>query len=89
MKEIEKLKYWLLQVAKLASEKPEFYNPLRVGEAKKIRDYVLKHRDMFTPEDEKRDCAICAHSFTNPFDESFCDKGRKGTRVCKKFNRKR
>lgn len=89
MKEIEKLKYWLLQVSKLASEKQEFYNPILVADAKKIRDYVLKHREQFLPEEDKRDCYNCSHLFSTPFDEYFCDIGKKGTRVCKQFNRKR
>jgi len=39
--EIDKLRYELYQVAKLAAETPQFYNPLDAAEAKKIRDRVL------------------------------------------------
>jgi hypothetical protein len=88
MKEIEKLKFWLLQISKLASDTPEFYNPLDVAGVKKMRDFVLKHREEFTPGYEKPDCFNCTHFFTNPFDEYLCDIGKKGTRVCKKFNKK-
>lgn len=41
------LKACLLAVSKLASERAEFFNPLDVMEANKIRDYVLSHKDEF------------------------------------------
>jgi len=88
MKEIEKLKYWLVQVSKLASDTPEFYNPMAIADAKRIRNFVLKHREEFLPDSEKRDCYNCTHLFSNPFDEYFCDIGRKGTRACKMFNKR-
>jgi hypothetical protein len=34
----------LLAVSKLAAETPQFFNPLAVMEAKKIRDHVLANR---------------------------------------------
>lgn len=36
-----------LALAKLASDKPEFFNPLEVADAKRIRDYVLRNRELF------------------------------------------
>lgn len=42
------LKAALLSVSKLASERAEFFNPLHVMDAKRIRDYVLSHRDEFS-----------------------------------------
>ena len=34
---------------------------------------------------EPAECDDCAHSFRNPFDQLFCELGRKGTRICGKF----
>jgi len=30
-------------------------------------------------------CDDCRHSFTNPFDQRFCSKGKTATRLCKDF----
>ena len=45
---VSELKAALLSVSKLASERAEFFNPLNVMDAKRIRDYVLSHRDEFS-----------------------------------------
>lgn len=42
--EIKTLKAQLLFVSMLAAETPQFFNPLAVMEAKKIRDHVLANR---------------------------------------------
>ena len=34
-------------------------------------------------------CEDCEHSFTNPFDELICRKGRTGRVTCKEFRRKK
>jgi len=39
--EIERLKAERLVLAKLASDKPEFYNPLAVYDAKELRERIL------------------------------------------------
>lgn len=44
-KTLEEWQYQRLMLAKLASDKAEFYNPLVVFEAKKIRDDILAERD--------------------------------------------
>jgi len=85
---LDRLRYWIIQLAKLSSEKAEFYNPFDVSEAKKIRDFVLNNKGAFCPKVDKRECCQCDHYFTNPFDEYFCKEGRTATRVCKKFKKK-
>lgn len=37
----------------------------------------------------KLTCGDCAHSFSNPFDQRFCEKGNKGTRLCKQFKKRK
>ena len=39
----------------------------------------------YTP---KPTCEDCHFQFDNPFDESFCQKGFKATRVCKQFKKR-
>ena len=42
-------------------------------------------KDRYTP---KPTCYDCHWQFDNPFDESFCQKGFKATRVCKQFKKR-
>lgn len=41
-KTLQEWQYQRIMLAKLASDRPEFYNPLIVYEAKKIRDAIFK-----------------------------------------------
>ena len=40
------------------------------------------------PRTPKPTCYDCKFQFDNPFDESFCQKGFKATRVCKQFKKR-
>ena len=44
-RQLDQARGQLLLLARLAADKPQFYNPLDVYDAKKIRDRVLKEND--------------------------------------------
>lgn len=41
------LKQMLLAVARLAAEEPQFFNPMEVWQAQRVRDYVLRNQKEF------------------------------------------